>query len=270
MHDGQTDVFATGVYLDTLRAQGNQLKFASQAGGVRFLAHRHADGDPACKSDGVHGFRPRQGHQVSLRAERDGARRGAARRLRAALLLPQGRLRHLQGPDRVRRGARLCRRRAERSRSRPSGRCSTARPGRAPISRSRRSSIEKADPFARKTLNARVFRIDAVADDVMLVHLRYPAGERVRFKAGQYVSILMDERRAPRLLDGQSAARERRRSASRPPCPGRRVHHLRVRTSSSAATCCASRRRSAVSRCARATSRSCSSPARPASRRSSR
>jgi NAD(P)H-flavin reductase len=26
----------------------------------------------------------------------------------------------------------------------------------------------------------------------MLVHLRYPAGERVRFKAGQYVSILMD------------------------------------------------------------------------------
>ena len=47
MHDGQTDVFATGVYLDTLRAQGNQLKFASRAGGVRFLAHRHADGDSA-------------------------------------------------------------------------------------------------------------------------------------------------------------------------------------------------------------------------------
>ena len=31
-----------------------------------------------------------------------------------------------------------------------------------------------------------------MADDVMLVHLRYPAGERVRFKAGQYVSILME------------------------------------------------------------------------------
>jgi 3-phenylpropionate/cinnamic acid dioxygenase small subunit len=28
MHDGQTDVFATGVYLDTLRAQGDRLKFA--------------------------------------------------------------------------------------------------------------------------------------------------------------------------------------------------------------------------------------------------
>ena len=30
MHDGQSDVFATGVYIDKLRAQGNQLKFASR------------------------------------------------------------------------------------------------------------------------------------------------------------------------------------------------------------------------------------------------
>ena len=28
MHDGQTDVFATGLYLDTYRRQGNDLKFA--------------------------------------------------------------------------------------------------------------------------------------------------------------------------------------------------------------------------------------------------
>jgi anthranilate 1,2-dioxygenase small subunit len=28
MHDGQSDVFATGVYLDTLRLAGNDLKFA--------------------------------------------------------------------------------------------------------------------------------------------------------------------------------------------------------------------------------------------------
>ena len=28
MHDGQTDVFATGVYLDTYRAEGDALKFA--------------------------------------------------------------------------------------------------------------------------------------------------------------------------------------------------------------------------------------------------
>ena len=55
--------------------------------------------------------------------------------------------------------------------------------------------IEKADPFARKKLSARVFRIKRLADDVMLVHLRYPAGERVRFKAGQYVSILWEDGR---------------------------------------------------------------------------
>jgi NAD(P)H-flavin reductase/ferredoxin len=54
-------------------------------------------------------------------------------------------------------------------------------------------SISKADPFARKTLDARVFRMTKMADDVMLVHLRYPAGQRVRFKAGQYVSILLDD-----------------------------------------------------------------------------
>lgn len=30
MHDGQTDVFATGVYLDTIRDAGGQLKFAQR------------------------------------------------------------------------------------------------------------------------------------------------------------------------------------------------------------------------------------------------
>jgi anthranilate 1,2-dioxygenase small subunit len=30
MHDGQSDVFATGVYLDTVHADGNDLKFASR------------------------------------------------------------------------------------------------------------------------------------------------------------------------------------------------------------------------------------------------
>lgn len=30
MHDGQSDVFATGVYVDKLRAQGDRLKFASR------------------------------------------------------------------------------------------------------------------------------------------------------------------------------------------------------------------------------------------------
>jgi CDP-4-dehydro-6-deoxyglucose reductase, E3 len=52
-------------------------------------------------------------------------------------------------------------------------------------------SISKADPFARKTVTARVFRITRVAD-VALVHLRFPAGVRVRFKAGQHLNLILD------------------------------------------------------------------------------
>jgi NAD(P)H-flavin reductase/ferredoxin len=71
-------------------------------------------------------------------------------------------------------------------------------------------SIGKADPFARKTTVARVFRLQRLADDVMLVHLRFPAGIRVKFKAGQHLNLLLDngERRdfsmanAPRESDG--------------------------------------------------------------------
>jgi NAD(P)H-flavin reductase/ferredoxin len=53
-------------------------------------------------------------------------------------------------------------------------------------------SIGKADPFARKTTVARVFRLQCVADDVMLVHLRFPAGIRVKFKAGQHLNLILD------------------------------------------------------------------------------
>jgi NAD(P)H-flavin reductase/ferredoxin len=71
-------------------------------------------------------------------------------------------------------------------------------------------SITKADPFARKTTTARVFRLKRLADDVMLVHLRFPAGIRVKFKAGQHLNLILDngERRdfsmanPPRESDG--------------------------------------------------------------------
>ena len=71
-------------------------------------------------------------------------------------------------------------------------------------------SIAKADPFARKTTLARVFRLQRLASDVMLVHLRFPAGIRVRFKAGQHLNLILDngERRdfsmanPPRESDG--------------------------------------------------------------------
>jgi NAD(P)H-flavin reductase/ferredoxin len=53
-------------------------------------------------------------------------------------------------------------------------------------------SVAKADPFARKTTLARVFRLQRLADDVMLVHLRFPAGIRVKFKAGQHLNLILD------------------------------------------------------------------------------
>lgn len=71
-------------------------------------------------------------------------------------------------------------------------------------------SIAKADPFARKTVTARVFRLQRLAPDVMLLHLRFPAGIRVKFKAGQHLNLILDngERRdfsmanPPRESDG--------------------------------------------------------------------
>jgi NAD(P)H-flavin reductase/ferredoxin len=71
-------------------------------------------------------------------------------------------------------------------------------------------SISKADPFARKRTVARVFRLQRLADDVMLVHLRFPAGIRVRFRAGQHLNLILanGERRdfsmanPPRESDG--------------------------------------------------------------------
>jgi NAD(P)H-flavin reductase/ferredoxin len=71
-------------------------------------------------------------------------------------------------------------------------------------------SISKADPFARKRTVARVFRLQQLAEDVMLVHLRFPAGIRVRFRAGQHLNLILanGERRdfsmanPPRESDG--------------------------------------------------------------------
>lgn len=53
--------------------------------------------------------------------------------------------------------------------------------------------IGKADPFARKTVPARVFRLRPLASDVMLVHLRFPVGVRVKFKAGQHLSFILPD-----------------------------------------------------------------------------
>ncbi len=53
--------------------------------------------------------------------------------------------------------------------------------------------IKKIDPFARRTLTARVFRIARVSEEVTLVHLRFPAGIRIHFKAGQNLEVILPD-----------------------------------------------------------------------------
>lgn len=52
-------------------------------------------------------------------------------------------------------------------------------------------SITKLDPNAHQTVDAKVYKLTRVADDVTLLQLRFPTGKRVRFKAGQYLQVLM-------------------------------------------------------------------------------
>ena len=49
------------------------------------------------------------------------------------------------------------------------------------------------DPAARKTYTAKVFRNTLAADDVNVLQLRLPAGQRARFKAGQYLQVALPD-----------------------------------------------------------------------------
>jgi NAD(P)H-flavin reductase/ferredoxin len=53
--------------------------------------------------------------------------------------------------------------------------------------------IVRVDPGARKRVKARVLRITRVADDVALIQLRFPAGTKVKFKAGQYLEVILED-----------------------------------------------------------------------------
>lgn len=53
--------------------------------------------------------------------------------------------------------------------------------------------IVRIDPGARRTVNARVYRVTRAADDVALIHLRFPAGTKVKFKAGQYLEVILED-----------------------------------------------------------------------------
>lgn len=53
------------------------------------------------------------------------------------------------------------------------------------------SRIEKRDPLARKRIRAKVFRLLRPTPDVVILQLRFPAGVRVKFRAGQYLRVIM-------------------------------------------------------------------------------
>jgi len=54
-------------------------------------------------------------------------------------------------------------------------------------------SWKKIDPSARKKVTAKVYTNTLVAPDVSLLKLRFPAGQRIKFTAGQYLQIQMED-----------------------------------------------------------------------------
>lgn len=54
-------------------------------------------------------------------------------------------------------------------------------------------SITRLDPNAHQTVDAKIYKLTRVTDDVTVLQLRFPAGKRVRFKAGQYLQVLLPD-----------------------------------------------------------------------------
>lgn len=54
-------------------------------------------------------------------------------------------------------------------------------------------SWRRVDPDARKRLDVKVYRHQRLADDVSLLQLRLPAGQRARFRAGQYLQVVLED-----------------------------------------------------------------------------
>ena len=130
--------------------------------------------------------------------------------------------------------------------------------------------IGAAKDIPIRTLPCRVQKMQRVAADIMVLHLKLPASERLQFLAGQYIDILLKDGTRRSFLDGERAAR-RRIPATAPAQLRRAVFRAGVHQNEGSATSCASKARSALFSCARtATSRSSCSRAAPASRRSRR
>jgi len=53
--------------------------------------------------------------------------------------------------------------------------------------------VKAVDPASRRPLTAKVLRVDKPASEVAVLKLRFPAGVRAKFRAGQYLKVLLDD-----------------------------------------------------------------------------
>jgi len=53
--------------------------------------------------------------------------------------------------------------------------------------------IRRIDPAEKSAIDAKVLRVTEAADDVRIVQLRFPPGVRVKFKAGQYLDVILPD-----------------------------------------------------------------------------
>lgn len=54
-------------------------------------------------------------------------------------------------------------------------------------------AITRLDPNAHKVVDAKIYRVTRVSDDISLLQLRFPTGRRIKFKAGQYLQVLLED-----------------------------------------------------------------------------
>lgn len=54
-------------------------------------------------------------------------------------------------------------------------------------------SWQRIDPSARKILQAKIFRVTQPASDVTILQLRFAAGQRAKFQAGQYLQVILPD-----------------------------------------------------------------------------
>lgn len=68
--------------------------------------------------------------------------------------------------------------------------------------------VRRAEPGMRKKVQARVYSLTQAADDVTVMQLRFPAGVRAKFRAGQYLHVLFGdgERRSFSLANPPGAS----------------------------------------------------------------